>query len=352
MTNKQKAVPSCIDYTQECFTSAIPALRREADLDLCYTVLLYFGSALSVRERSNKISQMSGSDGLDKRETTYIMKIGLQVNNFTWEGGDATIGETFGAIGRRAEEAGFDSLWVMDHFFQISGLGPPEWPMLEGYSALTFIAGQTSKIKLGTMVTGVTYRHPGILVKTATTLDVLSGGRSYFGVGAAWFEREHLGLGVPFPPLKDRFEMLEELLQIAHQMWSGEVGPYNGKHYQLAETLNSPQPISKPHPPILVGGGGPKVLDRVLDYGTSGGWMPIPGRGNFAERYAELQRRAAEQGHGRIPVSVFGGPADEQAVDQYREIGADRYIFSAPSAPADEVLPFLDQCLALREKFA
>ncbi|MBA3792126.1 MAG: LLM class flavin-dependent oxidoreductase, partial [Rubrobacter sp.] len=166
------------------------------------------------------------------------MRIGLQVPSFTWPEGPEGIGGRLAEIGRAADEAGFASLWVMDHFFQISGIGPAEWPMLEGYSALTFIAGQTSKMKLGTMVTGVTYRHPGILVKTATTLDVLSGGRAYFGVGAAWFEREHLGLGVPYPPLKTRFEMLEEMLQIAHQMWSGEVGPYNGKHYQLTESLN------------------------------------------------------------------------------------------------------------------
>jgi F420-dependent oxidoreductase-like protein len=195
------------------------------------------------------------------------VKIGLQVNNFTWEGGDAHIGETFGAIGRRAEDAGFDSLWVMDHFFQIQGIGPAEWPMLEGYSALSFIAGQTSKIKLGTLVTGVTYRHPGILVKTVTTLDVLSGGRAYFGVGAAWNEREHLGLDVPFPPTAERFERLEETLQIAHMMWSGEVGRYEGKHYQLAETLNSPQVVSKPHPPIMIGGTGEqKTLRFVAKY--------------------------------------------------------------------------------------
>src|SRR5207244_5000477 len=157
------------------------------------------------------------------------MKIGLQVNNFTWEGGDAKIGETFGAIGRRAEEAGFDSLWVMDHFFQIPGLGPVEWPMLEGYSALSFIAGQTSRIKLGTLVTGVTYRHPGILIKTVTALDVLSGGRAYLGLGAAWNELEHHGLGVPFPSLKERFELMEDTLQVAHRMWSGDAGPFDGK---------------------------------------------------------------------------------------------------------------------------
>jgi F420-dependent oxidoreductase-like protein len=198
------------------------------------------------------------------------MKIGLQVNNFTWEGGDAKIGETLGAIGRRAEEAGFDSIWVMDHFFQIQGIGPAEWPMLEGYSALSFIAGQTSRIKLGTMVTGVTYRYPGILVKTVTTLDVLSGGRAYLGIGAAWNEREHLGLDVPFPPIKERFERLEETLQIAHIMWSGEVTSFNGKHYQLAETLNSPQALTKPHPPILIGGTGEqKTLRFVAKYGDA-----------------------------------------------------------------------------------
>jgi F420-dependent oxidoreductase-like protein len=198
------------------------------------------------------------------------MKIGLQVNRFTWEGGDAQIGPLFADIGRQAEEAGFDSLWVMDHFFQIPGLGAAEEPMLEAYTALGYIAGVTSRIKLGTMVTGGTYRQPGLLVKTVTTLDVLSGGRAYFGIGAGWFEREHIGLGVPFPPLKERFERLEETLQIAHMMWSGEVGKFEGRHYNLGETLNNPQALSKPHPPILVGGGGEqKTLRFVAKYGDA-----------------------------------------------------------------------------------
>jgi F420-dependent oxidoreductase-like protein len=159
----------------------------------------------------------------------------------------------------------------MDHFFQIRGVGPPEEPMLECYSALSFAAGQTSKIKVGAMVTGVTYRYPGILIKTVTTLDVLSSGRAYLGIGAAWNEQEHVGLGVPFPPLKERFERLEETLQIAHQMWSGEVASYNGKHYHLAQTLNSPQAVTRPHPPILIGGGGEqKTLRFVAKYAD--GW--------------------------------------------------------------------------------
>ncbi len=198
------------------------------------------------------------------------IKIGLQLNRFLYAGGDAAIASTVAKAARQAEEAGLASLWVMDHFFQIPPNGAAEQPLLEGYSTLTFIAGQTERIKLGTMVTGVTYRNPGVLVKTATTLDVLSGGRAYFGIGAGWFEREHLGLGVPFPPVKERFERLEETLQIAKQMWSGEVKPFEGQHYQLAETLCQPMPLSKPHPPILIGGGGEqKTLRFVARYGDA-----------------------------------------------------------------------------------
>src|SRR5258706_4503492 len=195
------------------------------------------------------------------------MRIGLQVTNFTWPNHQGSLGETFGLIAQRAERAGLFSLWVMDHFFQISGVGPAEHEMLEGYSALAFAAARTNRIKLGTMVTGVTYRYPGLLVKTITTLDVLSGGRAYLGIGAAWNEGEHRGLGVPFPPLAERFERLEETLQIAHQMWIGDEKPYQGKHYQLARPLNSPQAVQKPHPPILIGGGGErKTLRLVAQY--------------------------------------------------------------------------------------
>ena len=146
------------------------------------------------------------------------MRLGLQIPSFTYPNGQAELGDTFAQIAQRAERAGFYSLWVMDHFFQIHFMGPSEMEMLEGWSALAFAAGVTNRIKLGTMVTGVTYRHPGLLVKTATTLDVLSHGRAYFGIGAAWNEEEHKGLGVLFPPVAERFEHLEETLQIAHQM--------------------------------------------------------------------------------------------------------------------------------------
>jgi len=198
------------------------------------------------------------------------MKIGLQIPNFTWPDGAPGIRHTLAEIAAAADDAGFASIWVMDHFFQIGsrdrsmGLGPAEDEMLESYTTLGYLAGLTKKARLGTMVTGVVYRHPGILVKTVTTLDVLSGGRAYLGIGAAWNEREAKGLGIPFPPIAERFERLEETLQIAKQMWSGDRGPYNGKYYQLVETINSPQALSRPHPPILIGGGGEKKTLRLV----------------------------------------------------------------------------------------
>src|SRR4051794_33488251 len=196
------------------------------------------------------------------------MRIGLQVNAFKWPGGDAAIGQTFGDIARRAGDAGFYSIWVMDHFYQIGMIGPPEDPMLEAYSALSYAAGVTSRIKLGAMITGVTYRYPGVLVKQLTTLDVLSGGRAYFGIGAAWAEREHHDMGAPFPPVAERFERLEETIQIALQMWSGEIKTFNGKHYQLPQPFCRPLPLSKPHPPIMIGGSGErKTLRFVARYG-------------------------------------------------------------------------------------
>ena len=201
------------------------------------------------------------------REDEAQMRLGLQVPIFTYPNGQSQLGDTFAQIARRAERAGFYSMWVMDHFFQIRMGGPPENEMLEGWSALAFAAGQTNHIRLGTMVTGITYRHPGLLVKTATTLDVLSHGRAYFGIGAAWNEEEHRGLGVPFPPTGERFERLEETLQIALQMWSGNEEPFHGKHYQLERPLNSPQSVQRPHPPILIGGTGEqKTLRMVAQY--------------------------------------------------------------------------------------
>jgi F420-dependent oxidoreductase-like protein len=192
------------------------------------------------------------------------MRLGLQVPDFTWPGSPQSLGPTFTRIARTAEASGLASLWVMDHFFQIEMVGPPEHEMLEAYTTLGFAAAATERLKLGTLVTGVTYRHPGVLVKTVTTLDVLSGGRAYLGIGAAWFEDEHRGLGVPYPPLSERFERLEETLQIARQMWSGDETPFRGSYYSLDRPLNSPPPISRPHPPILIGGSGERKTLRLV----------------------------------------------------------------------------------------
>ena len=272
------------------------------------------------------------------------MRIGLQIPSFTWQGGTAVIGPRLAEIAKTAEDAGFYSLWVMDHFFQIRGVGQPEEPMLESYSTLGYMAGLTKRVKLGTMVTGVVYRYPGILVKTATTLDVLSGGRAYLGIGAAWFEREALGLGVPFPPIKERFERLEEALQIAKQMWSGEVAAYEGKHYQLAETLTSPQPISKPHPPILIGGSGEqKTLRLVAQYADGCNLFARAGidtlrhkldvLGRHCEQvgrsYAEIEKTALDTAY-LAPGQMSAGQiiADCQKM---AEIGFQQIIFNMPN---------------------
>jgi len=192
------------------------------------------------------------------------MKIGLQIPSFNWPGWPANGGTKLAEIAAAADEAGFATLWFMDHFFQIQYLGPPEDPMLEAYSALGYLAAVTRRARLGTMVAGVVYRHPGYLIKAVSTLDVLSGGRAYLGIGAAWNEQESVGLGIPFPPLKERFERLEETLQIAKRMWSGDTTAYKGKHYNLAKPINSPQPLSRPHPPILIGGMGEKKTLRLV----------------------------------------------------------------------------------------
>jgi len=201
------------------------------------------------------------------------VKIGLQINRFNWPGGTPAIGPTLARIVRSADDAGFDSLWVMDHFFQIRGIGPAEDPMLEGWTTLGFIAAHTSHARLGLMVGGIHYRLPGLWVKAATTLDVLSGGRAWLGIGAAWNQEESDGLGFPMPPLGTRFEMLEETLRIAHAMWQGERGTeeaFTGAQYTAGRLLNSPQSISRPRVPIMIGGGGEKkTLRLVAQYGDA-----------------------------------------------------------------------------------
>jgi F420-dependent oxidoreductase-like protein len=275
------------------------------------------------------------------------MRLGLQVPNFTWPGSPQSLGPTFARIVRAAEASGMASLWVMDHFFQIQMVGPPENEMLEGYSALAFAAGLTDRIQLGTMVTGVTYRHPGLLVKTVTTLDVLSGGRAYLGIGAAWNEQEHRGLGVAFPPVAERFERLEETVRIAHQMWSGDQSPFEGKHYQLERPLNSPPALHQPHPPILIGGTGEKkTLRLVAQYADACNIFEI-GIDGFRHKLDVLRAHCERQNRpyteiektslGTLALSRMGQHGTstvDQAVQRFgelAEIGVDHAIVNMPN---------------------
>jgi F420-dependent oxidoreductase-like protein len=195
------------------------------------------------------------------------MRLGIHIPDFTWPGGAPRLGSQLTDVAQGAEEAGFEMVTVMDHLWQIGVVGPPEHEMLEAYTTLGFLAARTRRVSLLAMVTGVVYRPPGLLAKMVTTLDVLSGGRAWLGIGAAWNEDEARGLGLPFPPTAERFERLEEALRICLQMWSDDESGFDGKHYHLGRTLNSPQALTKPHPPILIGGGGEqKTLRLVAKY--------------------------------------------------------------------------------------
>jgi F420-dependent oxidoreductase-like protein len=226
------------------------------------------------------------------------MKFGLQVNSFTWPGGAAAIGPTLARVTRTADDVGFDSIWVMDHFFQIRGLGPPEAPMLEGLTTLGFMAANSEKARLGLMVGGIHYRPPGLWIKAVTTLDILSGGRAWFGIGAAWNEEESTALGFPFPPLRDRFEMLEETLQMAGAMWAGGTGTgesFSGRHFNATRLMNSPQAISRPRIPIMIGGGGERrTLRLVAQYGDACNVFGDAAR--IAHKYAVLREHCERLG--------------------------------------------------------
>ena len=242
------------------------------------------------------------------------MKLGLHNSDFGWPGGPEAVASTLVDFAVAAEEGGVATLSLMDHFFQIPPIGDATEPMLEGYTGLAFLAGHTSRVQLQLLVTGVTYRHPGILAKTVTTLDVLSRGRATLGIGAAWFEREHDGLGVAFPPLAERFERLEECLQICLQMWSPDDGPYQGKHYQLAETLCVPRPVSAPRPPIMIAGGGEKkTLRLVARYADS--CNLVGGPDMVAAKLAILREHCAAEGRDFAEITptvlTVGDPFDD-----------------------------------------
>jgi F420-dependent oxidoreductase-like protein len=257
------------------------------------------------------------------------LKIGLQIPSFTWAGGPERLGPDLAAIARTADEAGFDSIGVMDHFFQIRAFGKPEREMLEAYTALAFIAAHTSRAKLMTMVTGVTHRHPGVLAKTVTTLDVLSGGRAWLGIGAAWNEQEHRALGIPFPPLGERFERLEETIQVCLRMWSGDERPYEGAHLRLERPLNSPQSLSRPHPPLLIGGGGErKTLRLVARYADACNLFPGP---QVAHKLDVLKRHCDTEGRDYDTIEktcLFTFDVGERGENVGRLVGRLRWLAS------------------------
>ena len=282
------------------------------------------------------------------------MKVGLQIPSFTWPGAPETIAATLAEIVRDADDMGFDSIWVMDHFFQIRSVGRVEEPMLEGMTALGFMAAHSTKARLGLMVGGVHYRHPGMWVKATTTLDVLTGGRAWLGIGAAWNEEESRSLAFPFPPLGERFELLEETLQIAHGMWTGErgtEGSFSGRHYRAERMLNSPQSLSRPRVPIMVGGGGErKTLRLVAQYADACNVFGSPE--NVARKYAILDAHCAAIGRDPREIerstlqNVRLGPpgaarteSPAQVVDRFAELsdaGVEHVIFELKDAYVDE----------------
>jgi len=260
------------------------------------------------------------------------VQIGVHFANFTLPGGPEELASTLASTAKVAEEGGFSTFTLMDHWFQMEQFATAQDPMLEGYTSLGFLAGQTERIMLGLLVTGVTYRHPGLLAKIVTTLDVLSGGRAMLGIGAAWYEREHNGLGVRFPPVSERFERLEEALQICQQMWSDDDGPYEGTHYQLVETICRPRPVQQPRPRILIGGSGERKTLRLVAQYADACNLFATGLDEIRHKLEVLERHCADVGRdpAEITKTILGGgdPVGDPDgflanMDQYAQLGID-----------------------------
>lgn len=230
------------------------------------------------------------------------MDLAVHLANLTLPGGPSALAPTLADTARAADEVGASRLTMMDHWFQMEQMGGPEQPMLDGYTTLGYLAAVTERVRLGLLVTGVTYRHPGLLAKTVATLDVLSQGRAFLGIGAAWYEREHRGLGVPFPPTAERFERLEEALQVCSQMWSEEEGPYDGAHYQLAETVCRPRPLQQPRPPVLIGGSGERKTLRLVARYADACNLFATDPASVSHKIEVLDRHCADEG--RDPAAV------------------------------------------------
>jgi F420-dependent oxidoreductase-like protein len=241
--------------------------------------------------------------------------------NFTLSGGPGELRAHVRDTAEAAEAAGCTMFTCMDHYFQMEGFTRAEDPMLEGYTTLGYAAARTEKMTLGLLVTGVGYRHPGLLAKIVTTLDALSGGRAMLGIGAAWYEREHVGLGVPFYPIAERLERLEETLQICLQMWSDDNGPYEGKHYRLAETLNVPPPVRQPRPPIMIGGGGERKLLRLVARYADANNLFVSSPEEIARKLDVLARHCEDVGRDRSEIrnTTLGRVGPDTGVDEFVE---------------------------------
>ncbi|MCL2541169.1 MAG: LLM class F420-dependent oxidoreductase [Nocardioidaceae bacterium] len=288
------------------------------------------------------------------------MDLGIHYANFTHPEWETRLAERLTQTATVADEGGLALFTVMDHYFQMIPFGGPFEPMLEGYTTLGYLAAATKQMNLGLLVTGVTYRHPGLLTKVVTTLDVLSGGRAWLGIGAAWYDREHEGLGVPFPPTAERFERLEETLQIARQMWSDDDGPYDGKHFHLAETISLPQPV-RGRVPILIGGAGErKTLRLVAQYADACNLFDGDGADGVRHKLEVLRRHCDDVGRDydeiKKTVLIHGDPtADVDAfvasMEQYAALGISLVTMMPPTddpaawatGMAEQVRPRLEQ---------
>jgi F420-dependent oxidoreductase-like protein len=284
---------------------------------------------------------------LERRDTA--LDLGIHVADFTWSGGPAKLAPTLVTLANTAESAGVARMTVMDHVWQIHVIGPPEHEMLEAYTTLGFLAAHTKRVRLQALVTGVVYREPGLLAKIVTTLDVLSGGRAALGIGAAWNDEESRGLGLPFPPIAERFERLEETLRICLQMWSDEDGAFEGEHYQLGRTLNSPQSLTRPHPPIMIGGSGErKTLRLVAKYADACNLFTVD-----AERKLDVLRGHCER-EGRdyesiektatLGIRTDASPAE--LLEQLRALHDLGFTFAYVSIRGTEPLAMLEKLAA------
>jgi F420-dependent oxidoreductase-like protein len=290
-----------------------------------------------------------------RSEPEERVKLGLHYWNYSTPTDPALITPTLTRSAAIADQAGFSSFTVMDHYFQMEGMAQVDEPMLEGYTTLGYLAATTERMTLGLLVTGVMYRYPGLLAKIITTLDVLSAGRARLGIGASWYEREQLGLGVPVVPVSERFERLEETLQICRQMWSDDNGPYSGRHYQLAETLNVPGPVTRPHPPIMIGGGGEKktllLVARYADACNLFGTSPddVANKLDILRRHCEAEGRDFEAITKTVLVTrpaLTEADAFVADVQQYAQLGVtevqtmpDRHPVEFTEQVAEQVLP-------------